>query len=51
MKKQYEYKLIYSGLGVGTPVGKYEEELNKLGADGWQLVEVIKEYAFFIREK
>ena len=51
MASKFEYKLVYSGLGTGTPVEKYEAQLNEMGKEGWQLVEVIREYAFFMREK
>ncbi len=56
--KKYEYKVttIATTLSISTKqyekvAQEFEERLNELGADGWELVQRTDGYFFFKREK
>ena len=55
--KKYEYKVI--SVATSLPVGvkgyekvarEFEDSLNKLGAEGWELVQRMDAFFFFKRE-
>lgn len=56
--KKYEYKVITIATSLAMSTKQYEKiaqefeaELNKLGADGWELIQRMDGFFFFKRER
>ena len=48
--KRFEYKLVPCSIDDDDEIGPLGKKLTKLGADGWELVNVADEIAFMKRE-